>query len=375
MSIISNLKKNLSNIPGWSTNRKIVVIESDDWGSIRMPSLETFEKLSSKGLNLSSGDALRYNTNDTLASVTDLSALYETLMKFKDFKGNHPVITAVSLVANPNFDKIRENNYQAYYWEPFTETLEKYNKAAAFPLWKEGIRNKLFIPQFHGREHLNIAHWMRALQNGDKEALIAFEHGIWGFKNKNTFGLSYQAAFDLEDISDLKIQGEAISSGLKLFEDLFGYKASFFVPPNGPFNNSLEKVAAESGIKYMSASKIQNEALGQGKTRKKFHYLGQKNKHNQIYITRNCFFEPSLLGKNWVDSCLNDIELAFNWKKPAVISSHRVNYIGGLQLENRKIGLNNLEDLIKAMLSRWPDIEFLTSVELGNLITKSNYDS
>ena len=73
MSIISNFKKNLSNIPGWSTNRKIVVIESDDWGSIRMPSLETFEKLSSNGLNLSSGDALRYNKNDTLALTGERS--------------------------------------------------------------------------------------------------------------------------------------------------------------------------------------------------------------------------------------------------------------------------------------------------------------
>lgn len=82
-----------------------------------------------KGLDLTSGDALRYNTNDTLASANDFSALYDTLIKFKDFKGNHPVITAVSLVANPDFEKIKESNYQAYYWEPFTETLEKYIKA------------------------------------------------------------------------------------------------------------------------------------------------------------------------------------------------------------------------------------------------------
>lgn len=35
--------KNFSNLPGWRTNRKIVVIESDDWGSIRMPSLTILE--------------------------------------------------------------------------------------------------------------------------------------------------------------------------------------------------------------------------------------------------------------------------------------------------------------------------------------------
>jgi hypothetical protein len=365
---MKTIKKNLSNIPGWCTPKKIVVIESDDWGSIRMPSLAIFNKLSSKGLDVSSGEALRYNHNDTLASAEDLTCLFETLMKFKDLKGNYPVFTAISIVANPDFEKIKKYNFEQYFWESFTDTLEKYNNLDAFPLWQEGIRNKLFIPQFHGREHLNIAPWMRALQNGDKETLLAFENGVWGFNNKHPFGLNYQAAFDLEIVSDLQIQEEVINSGLSLFENLFGYKANYFVPPNGPFNNSLEKIAAAAGIKYLSASKIQHEVLGQGKTKRKLHYLGQKNKHGQLYITRNCFFEPSQLGKSSVASCLNDIEIAFKWKKPAIISSHRVNFIGGLDLENRKKGLNELNELLKSILIKWPNVEFMTSSELGNLM-------
>ena len=45
----SLLSVHASNIPGWCTNRKIVVIESDDWGSIRMSSLEAFKKLLKAG--------------------------------------------------------------------------------------------------------------------------------------------------------------------------------------------------------------------------------------------------------------------------------------------------------------------------------------
>lgn len=109
---------------------------------------------------------------------------------------------------------------------------------------------------------------MRALQRVKKESLFAFENDMWGYKDNHPFGITDQAAFDLEHISDITIQEEAISSGLKLFEDLFGYKAAFFVPPNGQFNNSLEKIAPEGGIKFMSTTKMQNEVLGQGKTRK-----------------------------------------------------------------------------------------------------------
>ena len=42
------LGNNLINIRGWRTNRKIVVIESDDWGTLRTPCKGVFTRLSSK---------------------------------------------------------------------------------------------------------------------------------------------------------------------------------------------------------------------------------------------------------------------------------------------------------------------------------------
>ena len=43
--MLDKIKRHISNIPGWRTNRKLVVFESDDWGSIRMPDKKTFEKI------------------------------------------------------------------------------------------------------------------------------------------------------------------------------------------------------------------------------------------------------------------------------------------------------------------------------------------
>ena len=42
--MINKIKQNILNIPGWRTNRKIIVLESDDWGSIRMSSKQVFDK-------------------------------------------------------------------------------------------------------------------------------------------------------------------------------------------------------------------------------------------------------------------------------------------------------------------------------------------
>lgn len=369
--MIKNIKKNLSNLPGWRTNRKIIVFESDDWGSIRMPSLEAYKILKDAGIDLKGRDAERYNLNDSLATSSDLEMLFETLTTVKDKLGNYAIFTPVSIVANPDFQKIKNSDFHHYYYEPFNETLKKYPGCEkSFELWREGIEKKIFMPQFHGREHLNVVAWMRALRKGDKHTRSAFDQRLWGFvPDQSTLpGIYFQAAFLFEDLSEVELHRQIIIEGLDLFEKLFGYRAKYFVPPNGWLNNSLNNTLFENGIRYRSASKIQIEPIGKGESKKVIHWLGQKDKSGIRYITRNCFFEPSQIGKDWVDSCLNDIKIAFRWHKPAIVSTHRVNYIGSLRPENRERGLRQLNTLLKTIIKNWPDVEFMTTPELGRLI-------
>lgn len=82
-----NLLRNLSNLPGWRTRRHIVVIESDDWGSIRMASHESFRRLRDAGLPV---ERSHYNRFDGLESDDDLAFLMETLAEFRDSTGRPP---------------------------------------------------------------------------------------------------------------------------------------------------------------------------------------------------------------------------------------------------------------------------------------------
>ena len=50
MYLRKKLAKYYINLRGWKTNRKIVVIESDDWGSIRMASLKSYTNLLKIGI-------------------------------------------------------------------------------------------------------------------------------------------------------------------------------------------------------------------------------------------------------------------------------------------------------------------------------------
>ena len=82
-------------------------------------------------------------------------------------------------------------------------------------------------------------------------------------------------------------------------------------------------------------------------------------------------FEPSYGNQDWVDSCLSDIDFAFKCHHPAVLCSHRVNYIGSLNEQNRAKGLSELNVLLKRIVKKWPDVEFMTSDQLGSLLNKN----
>ena len=367
--------RNLSNIPGWRTERHLVIFESDDWGSIRTSSIEAVDRLVLKGIDFKSLDAFRYSYNDTLASAGDLEALFNVLSSVRDSNDHSAVFTAMSLVANPDFDAIRNSGFQTYFYEPFTESLKKLRGCeGSFELWKQGINAGIFIPQFHGREHLNIISWMTALKNGHLETIEVFNERMWGYVN-TFYGerkINYQEAFNIHDPDEISVLETVLKDGLGLFKNIFGYKAKLFVAPNGPFPNRLEECLASNGIEFLTQSKIQYEPLGYGRTRKKFRYLGKMNKWGQVYVTRNCFFEPGSNKKNdWVGSCLKEIETAFRWHKPAVISSHRVNYIGRLNIQNRQNGLKQLKELLTRIKKRWPDVEFMSSDQLGSLMLLS----
>lgn len=367
---INKLSGSIKNKIGFTTNRKLIILESDDWGSNRMPSEEVFELLKEKGLT---NDNIRYDRYDTLASATDLAEMFEVLHSVKDRNGRPAAVTPVSVLANPDFKKIEESGFKQYHYELFTDSLRKRREENAINLWNEGIQGGFFVPQYHGREHLNVAKWMKALQNGHEATHIAFQHGVYGITlTDNNSEDSYLAAYDYFEPSEIEQLKEITSDGLNQFEKVFGFRSTYFVPPNGPLSSMLNPLLSEKGIKGIQTARfIYSESIGKGQIKKRIRYFGMKTKYNQVYTLRNAFFEPSEpTSFSWVDKCLADIEFAFKYKKPAVISSHRVNFIGSIHPENRDRGLAQLKELLKLIVKKWPDVEFITSGELISLMIK-----
>lgn len=364
-----SLARNFINYKGWITGRKIVVIESDDWGSIRIPSKRVYDLFLKQGVPLYKSSYCRY---DSLASDKDIQALFETLLKFKDRNGNPPVITANTIMANPDFKKIQESDFKEYFYEPFTKTLERYpGREKSFQFWKQGMEAGVFRPQFHGREHLNVKLWMRLLQNNHRIYRQAFSEGFWGIDTfaKPEDPVNILAAFDTLYPDDVQFHKEAIVEGIELFQNIFGYRPESFIAPNYIWDPAHEQVLNEQGIKTLQGMKVQKFPVFNNKKRKMVRrYTGELNRNGQVYMVRNCVFEPALQSPEFdsVDACLKDIANSFLWNRPAIITSHRLNFIGSQDPGNRRRNLNQLSSLLCKILKRWPETEFMSSDRLGN---------
>jgi hypothetical protein len=361
------------NARGWRTGRKIVVIESDDWGAIRLPERKLLGKLKDWGIDV---DGDHYLKNDALASEEDLERLFDTLRKTKTGSGSLPVITANTIMGNPDFKKIEAGRFEAFHFEHFTETLKSYPfHRNAFQLWKEGMAEELFHPQFHGREHLHVHRWMKGLKDHSSETSRLFNEKLFAVCGTASTEVrkSYMAAYEWDAAEDREFTLQSIRDGLKIFEETFGYKSSSAIAPNYTWNGEMEQAYAEGGVRYLQGGTVQRSpVIGKESNDLIRHHLGEKNSLGQTYLVRNCTFEPSAdPGKDWVDSCLKEIKTSFTWRKPAIIASHRVNFIGYINPENRDRNLNLLDELLKQIIKNWPDVEFMTSDQLGALMDKA----
>jgi len=410
------IKENLKNIAGWSTNRKIIVFSIDDYGNVRVDSKTAREKMSAAGMKVQSA----FDAYDALETRADLEILYDALSSVKDKNGSHAVFTPFALPCNINFEKMAEEGYEQYQYELLPDTYKKLGALQpqayenTWDLWKTGISNGLMVPQFHGREHLNLKVFEEKLLQRDKALLTALSNrsytsisptgyptisytaafDFWDFEEKllqldkalltalsnrsytsiSPTGyptISYTAAFDFWDFEENDRFESIIQDGLNAFEKVYGYRSTHFNPPGGREHPVIHRFLQKNGIKYSDTPWVKKEHQGRGKYKTVINYTGKRNHLGMIYEVRNVVFEPANeRGIDWINFSMQQIETAFRWKRPAIISSHRVNYCGHIDESNRRKGIDGLKKLLQSIVRKWPDAEFMSADKVGALMEK-----
>lgn len=372
--IIENIHKPLRYLLGTKFNKKIIVIESDDWGSIRMPNKITREKLLKRFPAISQNP---FDLFDTLASSEDINALFDVLSKYNDKNGNPVCITANTIMANPDFDAIKRQNYEKFIYERFDKTILRYYGDNSAELMKEGISRNFIFPQLHGREHVHALQWLYELRKINKDLKFAFDNYTYCVPLNVSHGYRRNNLASALNISGLRNENlyhkEYLSESVKLFNEYYGFPSKSFIATTYIWNREHEIILANLGVKLFQGIGYQYSPVSLNKFNKIFHYTGKRNNLRQYYTVRNAFFEPSLnLTNDCVGDCLKRIEIAFKYKKPAIISSHRINFIGAIEEKNRTKNLKLLDELLKKVVAKWPDAEFLNSSELIKFFEKSH---
>lgn len=353
----------LVNLWGKSVNEKLIIFESDDWGSVRTTKKEDFNLFH----RVAYGNP--YLELDTLASSDDLSELFKVLYSFRDKVGSHPVFTFNTVVGNPDFEEIAERNFDEYIYEPFTDTLKHYYpEQNVFSLWEEGMESGLIQPQFHGREHVNVPLWLQSLKGGDSELLRLFQLGSWSTRSGKVFGseVKLQASLDYAPDIHTVYQKSFVEEGLDLFKKIFGFPALTMIANNYTWSPNIHEYIVMAGVKMMQSMKYQVLPYsGNDRHTLQRRYFGQEV-DGLLFNIRNCFFEPSLYSSGFqnVTNALKQIEMAFRFNRPAVISSHRLNYIGVHDEANRRKNLELLKSLLEGILEKWPGVKFISSDKL-----------
>lgn len=373
--IIVNLKHKLSFLKNsyqdCSIKSKILIIESDDWGSIRMPSIKSYENLLRNDIPVDRCPFLKY---DSFETISDFEALYGCLSDFKDINGKPPIITANYILANPDYKKIEDSNFSEYHREFFWDYLKRFDLLANYKsLLDKGIKLNYIKPQLHGLEHLNVPYWMSSLNSGMEETKIAFLSKVYGIsttitkENRRTYLAALDYANQTEFINYTKPSLELAYSE---FERFFGFKSKSFIAPNYVWSNQIEELLYNLGVKTIQSSRYQKMPVNNNLKGKKRNTGSISN--GLLIGVRNVVFEPTAVmnKKAHLNRAIDDINLAFTLNKPAIITMHRLNFMGGLDIYNRNENLELLHELITRVKKKWPQIQFESTDNLTNILDK-----
>lgn len=372
MSLKSLIFDHLKNIPGWKTNRKLIVFAVDDYGNVRLNSPISLQKISKKYPIINQ----RFDQFDCLETREDLEMLYSTLSSVKDKNSNPAVFTPFAISCNIDFERMRKEDYKCYRYELLSQTYEKqsgFQSSAyegAWSLWKEGVKKGLMCPEFHGREHFNLKVFEEKLAKKDPTLMLSLENRSLaniGYSGYSSIG--WTASFSFWDpVKDTSYFPKMIKEGLDFFEQVYGYRSIAFTPPAQQVPPDLENELRNFGLEALDKPFFQKKHLGFGKYKMEFCRMGYKEKKGLVELVRNVVFEPTSSSIDHVSKALAQIEAAFTWNKPAIISSHRVNFCGHIDSKNREKGLGDLKILLNSIVKKWPDVEFVSVRDLVQLI-------
>ena len=357
--MINRLQKGTSrrarNGAHWRCEEPVVVLESDDWGMTR-------DAIEGKGLE-EYGSA-RIRGEEKTETLRDLEHIYNVLESYQFMEGRPTTFVANFITANPDYEAIKASGYKEYHEIPIGEMPELREK------WQEGVQRRVFHAQYHGRLHFWYEHWLKDLQDdfliSRKMLDMELNGGITLFEE---YGNRYHSEYVNWVDGSVRPPEELlewVKTGHDYFVELFGFKSLSTVSPHYVFSQHATRVFSQLGIKYLQATHLQNTVDSDGNVIDTQYPLGYQSQHGVTFLARNVNFNPRpKMEHHHMEPALKQILQRFDDKVPAVVDTHRINFVASWG----RSGSDQLGELLEKLKPYNPLV--LSSVELGEAINNN----
>jgi hypothetical protein len=271
------------------------------------------------------------------------------------------------ITANLDFSKMSHDTSELHFL-PLADGLpEGWSRPDLLKAYREGMSAGVFYPALHG-----VSHFCR--QAVERHSQDAGERGVllrtlWKAKTPYIYwrmpwiGYEY---WDPEQSPDDRFisrneQGESIRQAVSLFARAFSTVPRSACAPGYRANTETNRYWSQYGIRC-----AQN-----GPSTPTSPHL---DRHGVLQIYRAVDFEPATDNTFSLTRCLRQAEECFAARVPATVSIHSINFHSTMR-DFRSRTLQYLEEFLRALESRHPDLLYVHDEDLYHLVQTGFYES
>jgi hypothetical protein len=348
-SYIDRARSVAAGLRSLAPKRPTVIVQSDDWGRVGVPSLDALERLRVRHPNIGRDSWDFYG----LESEEDIVALGDVLAETSDKDGRPACFTANFIMANADLRAMRAHDYGELRWIGIVDGFPAPWTDRNFSSYRFNIERKAFYPGLHGFTHFNIPGLLHALRSTTREGAIARELAAEDTPYLASLTPEYNFALlarGQEDrFLDAADQSYWIKQGVALFLNAFGFSPRTTCAPGYRANDTTFLIWNEVGIEIVQTRRGPDVDIN----------------GSLLVLRRNVDFEPALQPDGSVAAALAQAQAAVARGSPIIVCTHSINYVSrhlGRAQQSRAM----LREFLGQLLKTFPDLRFASDVEFAD---------
>lgn len=344
--------------PDWRRLRA-VVLQSDDWGLCAWSPDDRALRALAGTPAFRTPAGLRYG-GSTLERAEDVRLLAGLLAEFRGGDGFPPVWQANTVVAAPDYERLRPPGFggDTVPLVDLPSTPSRWVRPGLFDAVSRARAEGVWWPELHGLHHLPEHAWLGALRRGDDDARRAHEQ-------QSAVCRAVEGSGEYDPREPAASRTDRIEGAVARFERLFGRRPASLCPPDYRWDERLEADAQRLGVTIIQGLGEHARARLPRLRRRLLEWRWPHRAGARFYLPPRIAFEPVGAGERSrrldAASVRRAARTAWSRGRPAIVSTHRVNY-AHLDPAWSERGRAALRDLLAGLAA--DGARFLTDVEL-----------